>query len=152
MKFFRAKRTARRLAAAAFTLAEVVTSIGVSTLTLSGIISGYVMANKQADWSAAALAAQSLAIQRIEQTSAARWDTTSSPPVDELTSQNFPTVVQPLALPTSGTNIAYATNVTTITTISTDPPLRMVRTECTWEQRSYGVFTNIVTIYRTPDS
>jgi hypothetical protein len=110
---------------------------------------GYVMSAQSAEWSAYNLAANSLAIQRLEQTRAAKWDRQASPLVDELT--NFPTVVEILDIPISGTNIVYATNVTTITAVSTHPPLKMIRVDCSWRFSSGQVFTNSVMTYRAPD-
>ncbi len=137
--------------AAGFSIPEVFTSLAILGLSVGGTITGYIVAVERAQWSASSLAANSQALQRIEQARAAKWDTLANSPVDELISGNFPTVVQPLDLPSSGTNYVYATNVTTITTVSSNPPMRMVRVDCIWSMASHGVFTNTMIVYRTPD-
>ncbi len=43
---------------------------------------------------------------------------------------------------------AYGTNTTTILTISTNPPLKLVRVDCTWTYPGRGVYTNSVFTYR----
>ena len=130
---------------------EVVVSMAISAISITGISSGYIMSAQRAEWAGCSQAANSMALQRIEQVRAAQWDTLAYPAVDEVTSANFPVVVQPLDLPTSGTNVVYGTNVLTITTVSVDPPIKLVRSECTWRFMDRGVFTNTITIYRTPD-
>lgn len=141
------RRRTRRVAA--FTLPELVISTAIAAISVGGVIYGYVMSAQSAEWSALNLAANSLAVQRMEQTRAAKWDRQATPPVDELT--NFPMRVEVLDIPISGTNIVYATNVTTITVVSTVPPLKMVRVDCSWRFASGRVFTNSVMTYRAPD-
>ena len=102
----------------AFTLPEVLISGTLAAASLGGIIGGYIMSAQRAEWSAYHLAAHSLAIQRLEQARAAKWDLSAEPPVDMLVSSNFPPVVEVLDIPISKTNVVYATNITTITTIS----------------------------------
>ncbi|MFM8468654.1 MAG: hypothetical protein ACKODH_01595 [Limisphaerales bacterium] len=136
----------------AFTLAEVVISAGIAAMTVAGIIYGYTQSTKRAEWSGYSLAAQALAVQRLEQTRASRWDPDAG--VDQLLSANFPSQTLVLDVPVIGTNAAYATNVTTITTIAATPPLlRMIRVDCTWKFPTTGrVFTNTVATYRSPDN
>src|SRR5256714_910544 len=115
----------------AFTLAEVVIAMAITVMSLAGVIMGYIFAIRQAEWSAYSLAAQSLATQRLEQTRAAKWDPRASPPVDEVITNNFPIVpTNVLDMPVSGTNIAYATNFTTISDVTNggDPP-KLIPTE-----------------------
>lgn len=140
----------RRLARA-FSLPELVISSGLAATGLGGMIYGYVMAAKNAEWSAYQLAAHSLAMQRLEQARSAKWDLQATPVVDELVATNFPAVIEVLDIPISKTNVVYATNVTTISTISTTPPLKMISVNCTWQFISGKVFTNIVVTYRAPD-
>jgi len=138
-------------AALAFTLMEVVISLAISAITIGAILTGYTLATKRAEWSAYSLAAQSLAMQRLEQTRAAKWDPNGWPPVDELVSSNFPVRQEVLDIPISGTNLVYATNFTSITMLSSSPPLKMIRVDCTWMFISRGPFTNTVATYRTAD-
>ena len=46
------------------------------------MIVGYLQAAVRAEWSAYSLAAQSLAVMRLEQSRAAKWDRLAYPPVD----------------------------------------------------------------------
>lgn len=135
-----------------FTLTEVVFSLALIGLTAGGIINGYIQSAKITDWQAHSLAAQSLAMQRVEQCRAAKWDTRSYPPVDQLVSSNFPNVTEQLDLPLAHTNASFATIYTTITTISTNPPYRMIQADCVWQvPQRRGYFTNTVVTYRAPD-
>ena len=134
-----------------FTLMEVVISLSISAITIGATITGYTLSTRRAEWSAYSLAAHSLAMQRLEQTRAAKWDPNGWPTADELISSNFPVRQEVLDIPISGTNLVYATNFTTITTLSTTPPLKMIRVDCTWMFLSRGPFTNSVVTYRTAD-
>src|SRR5688572_8872288 len=135
---------------AGITLTELVVSIAVTSLTIVGMVSGYLLSVQRAEWSARSAAAQALATERIEQTRAAKWDTLATPAVDEVHSTNFPTEVVTLPLPSSGSSV-LATNVTTITIVSEDPPVKMVRVDCIWGFLSRGPFTNTLVTYRSPD-
>lgn len=135
----------------AFTLSEVVIALAILSLLVGGLVTGYVFSAKRAEWSAYSLAAHSLAMQRMEQTRAAKWDPLSWPPVDELVSSSFPPVVDLLDVPIAGTNAVTATTTTTITTISTDPPVKMIRVDTVWPFQDWGLSTNTLVTYRAPD-
>ncbi len=90
-------------------------------------------------------------MQRVEQTRAAKWDMIAYPPIDQLVSNNFPAVTSTLDVPVADTNVVYATSVTTIATVSTNPPLKMIRVDCIWSLMKRGPFTNTVVTYRSPD-
>ncbi|MBI4663658.1 MAG: type II secretion system protein [Verrucomicrobia bacterium] len=135
----------------AFTLMEVVISLSISAMMVGAVITGYTLSTRRAEWSAYSLAAHSLAMQRLEQARAAKWDPNGWPSVDELVSSNFPVQVEVLDIPISGTNLVSATNLTTISTLSTAPPLKMIRVDCVWMFLSRGPFTNTVVTYRTAD-
>ena len=136
-----------------FTLAEVVVSIAVATLSFAGVILGYVLTADHAAWSANSLAAQSLAMQGVEQARAAKWDPKAWPAVDELGLTNY-SEVDALDVPVAGQPV-LATNYISITLVSLDPPLRQLRADCVWclknGQRSRGPFTNTVITLRTSD-
>jgi len=134
-----------------FTLTEVVFSLALIGLTAGGIINGYVQSARMTDWQAHSLAANSLAMQRVEQCRAAKWDTRSFPPVDQLVASNFPAITRQLDLPIVNTNASYATVYTTISDVSTNPLLRMIQADCVWRFTSRGIFTNTVVTYRAPD-
>jgi hypothetical protein len=164
----------------AFTLVEVIIAFGLSVLTY-----GYIMTANHSEWSAYSLAANSLALQRLEQARTCKWDTQTVPPTDELVTGNFPTMVNILDIPVTATtnsqnlavkyatnfpvamgnfsglyttivasnvNFVYATNYTTITTLSTIPPLRHIRVDCVWNFMNGKRFTNTVFTYRGPDN
>jgi hypothetical protein len=136
----------------AFSLMEVVFSIAIGGVMISGMIMGYMQAAVRAEWSAYSLAAQSLAVMRLEQSRAAKWDRLAYPfPVDQLVSSNLPPQVEVLDIPLTGTNIAFATNITTVTTISTSPPLKMIQVDCIWAFGDRGIYTNTVVTYRAAD-
>ncbi len=136
----------------AFTLIEVVISLAIMTLVFSGIILGLTTSSQRAEWASYNLAAQSLAQQGVEQARAATWDPLAGTPVDNCQQSNFPPVTtNVLDVPISGTNITFATNTWTITTVATNPyPLKMIRVDCTWRFGSKG-FTNTVATLRAPD-
>jgi type II secretory pathway pseudopilin PulG len=138
---------------AGFTLAEVVVAISVATLAFGGVIYGYVLTADRAAWSANSLAAQSLAMQGIEQARGAKWDPKAWPAVDELGVTNY-TQVETLDVPRSGQPL-LATNYISVTFVSQDPPLRQLRADCVWSlvngSRSRGPFTNTAVTLRTAD-
>jgi type II secretory pathway pseudopilin PulG len=147
-------RAARQpLQIAGFTLAEVVVAIAVAALSFGGVIYGYVLTADRAQWSAYSLAAQSLAMQGVEQARGAKWDPKAWPAVDELGVTNY-TQVDVLDVPVSGQPVR-ATNYISVTVVSQDPPLRQLRANCVWSlrngQRSRGPFTNTVVTLRTAD-
>ena len=133
------------------TLPEVVLSIALTALAVGGMVSGYFFSIDRAEWSARSAAAQVMAAQRLEQTRAAKWDSLATPPVDELVGTNFPVQVAPLCLPSTSAQGVLATNVTSIALVSEDPPLKMIRVDCTWAFLSRGLYTNTITTYRSPD-
>lgn len=136
----------------AFTLIEVVIATAITALTMAATIYGYGLTTRRAEWAGYSLAAQSLAMQGLEQARAAKWDPWASPPVDELTNSYFTTpLVKILDIPISGTNVVYATNFWTITQISTNPNIKMIRVDCVWKFVKKGPFTNTVMSYRASD-
>ncbi len=135
----------------AFTLIEVVVSIIIGAMMVGAIISGYSQAANRAEWSAYSLAAQSLAMQGMELARAAKWDKLAFPTVDQLVGVNFPVTNNILDIPITGTNNVIATNYTTITVISADPPLKMISVNTVWRFWNRGLFTNSVATYRAPD-
>lgn len=136
----------------AFTLMEASIASAISAMMFGGIIYGYIMSNRSAEWSAYSFAAQSLALQRLEQSRACKWDPDATPPVDQLMASNFPVQVSILDVPMNGSNITYATNITTISTISTVPPLKMISVEAVWQFINGKIYTNSIATYRAPDA
>ena len=134
-----------------FTLIEIVIALAIAGIAITGIVSGYMFSSSEMEKSACATAAECMARQRLEQARSAKWDTLANPPVDELAATNFPVQVSALDIPVKGNNPLYATNITTITTASDDPPLRLIRVDCVWSLFPRGPFTNTITAYRAPD-
>ena len=142
----------REARARAFTLVETVIALAVGALVLGGLVLGYVMSTQRAEWSAYSLAAQSLAIQRVEQARAVKWDPQTYPPQpDLLVPSNFPPSQEILDIPMTGGQFIYATNYTTITDIPGPSPVKMIRVDCVWRFGARGVFTNTIATYRAPD-
>lgn len=132
-------------------LIEVIMSVAISSLSVGGILQGYIMSSQRVEWLACSQAANSMAAQRIEQVRAAKWDLLAYPAIDEVVSTNFPSAVAPFDMPSVGNNQVYGTNVVTITTVSVNPPMKMISVECTWRAFNRGLFTNVITVYRSPD-
>lgn len=134
-----------------FTLVETVISMLVLSIIAVGVIKGYMETHRVSEWSSYSLTAQSLASQSIEQTRCAKWDPNAWPPVDQVVESNFPVSRYILDVPISGTNVVWATNRTTIRTVSTTPPLKKISVECTWPFANKRVCTNTILTYRAPD-
>ncbi|HKS37625.1 MAG TPA: prepilin-type N-terminal cleavage/methylation domain-containing protein [Verrucomicrobiae bacterium] len=150
LRFARANRHTSR---SGFTLAEVIISIGIAAMGITGIVWGYILTSQRAEWTTCSAAAQQMAMRRLEQVRAAKWDPFGYPPVDELVASSFAPNprVEPLDVPLAGTNKILATNVITIFTVYTDPPLKVIRVDCKWSLMSRGPFTNTLLTYRTSD-
>jgi type II secretory pathway pseudopilin PulG len=138
----------------AFTLVEVVVAVAVAAMGFAGIIFGYVQTTYRAEWSGYSLAAQSLAMQGIEQGRAAQWDPRAWPAVDEIGVTNFVQVEQ-LDVPRAGPPV-LATNYISITQVTAVPPLRELRADCVWVMvgrggRPRGPFTNTAITLRAAD-
>lgn len=135
---------------AAVTLAEVLVGLAITGIGVFVMVSGFVNAATHAESSAYVLAGQCQALERLEQVRAAKWDPNADPPVDQIVATNFPRLIKVLDIPRKGLNI-FATNYTTITLISANPPLKMMRVDCVWAWINGKVYTNSVMTYRGPD-
>jgi type II secretory pathway pseudopilin PulG len=148
----------KRKRGAAFTLAEVVVSVGILASVMGGLIFGYVQVNYRAQWSSMSLAAQSLAAQSVEQARAAKWDVHSQVPgtgpgmSDELPPTNYTEIfTNALLVPATGKAISV-TNYVSITSAYNNPPVRQIRADCVWRAPFAGKwFTNSVITYRISD-
>ena len=67
------KQAGKRNAVTAFTLLEVMIGFVIFGLVITGMIYGYVQANRMAEWSSQSLAAMSYASQGMEQMRSAQW-------------------------------------------------------------------------------
>jgi type II secretory pathway pseudopilin PulG len=143
--------------ACAFTLAEVLISLAIAAMIFAGVITAYVQSSYRAEWTGYSLAAQSLAVQQLEQARAADWDINTSPEKNEIT--NVPTITSAiLDLPVTGTNVVWATNYTTITSIpitnTIGASVYMVRVDTAWPFLWRGLkryYTNTVADFFAPD-
>jgi prepilin-type N-terminal cleavage/methylation domain-containing protein len=139
---------------AGFTLTEVVVAMAMIALTFAGVIYGYIRTADRTEWSSYSLAAQSLAMQGVEQVRAAKWDTQAWPVVDDLGVTNY-MQVEELDVPVAGQPV-LATNYIRVTTVSVNPPLRELRADCVWALKSRpagiaGPFTNTAVTLRAAD-
>jgi Tfp pilus assembly protein PilV len=141
----------RRRTDGGFSLAEAVTAMAVALITIGGLVSGFMQSSREAEYSSYSLAAQSQALRSLEQVRAAKWDPLGFPQVDQVWGSNFPMRVEILDVPMRGDNITYVTNFTTITVVSTDPPLKLIRVDSVWRFMERGMCTNTAATYRAPD-
>jgi prepilin-type N-terminal cleavage/methylation domain-containing protein len=142
----------RRARVNGFTLVESLVAMLILGIMVAGVVSGFMQCHRTAEWSAYSLAAQSLAMQPIEQARAAKWDPYKAVPVDELVASNFPTTTHVLDVPLSKNGmVLLATNRVRISNVSVNPPLRAIHVECTWSFPRRGVFTNSMLVYRASD-
>ena len=138
-----------------FTLVEVFASAGILALVVQGAVLGYAKISQQAEWTERALAAQSLASLGAEQARAAKWDSLAWQPrtgpgmADELGLTRY---MQTSVLdgPKGGQPV-IVTNFVSITRISSNPPVRQIRSDCVWSFMNRGLFTNTVLRLRSPD-
>lgn len=147
---------------AAFTLIEILITLVILTTVVSGLICGYVQANWTAEWSSMSLAAQSYASQGAEQVRAAIWRprdilTNGVQTMDQWPSGRSTNFVDFMDIPTKGdptsTNFQYwETDYVAVTTISVNPPIRQIRSDCVWTFPMNGkLCTNTVILLRTGD-
>jgi type II secretory pathway pseudopilin PulG len=146
-------QTDKRKADTAWTLMEVVMSMAVLALAMAGMIYGYVQTNYRAEWSSMSLAAQSSAVEAIEQARAAPFDVhvTQDDPLQPTTYSRTNT----LLIPSTGqsvviTNQVWISNVITNLNI----PLRQYLATCWWRcpPTTNGTwFSNTVVTWRAPD-
>ena len=133
------------------TLIEVVVALAVTGLAVGGIVSGYHFCTHSAQQAALIQAANSRAMERIEETRSVKWDVTSWPSVDQLVASNFPTKTVTLDMSGSGAMVTTASLETQISKVSTNPPLKRIRVNCIWRYRGGPVITNSIETFRAPD-
>ena len=136
---------------AGMTLAEVLVALAISGLAVGGIVSGYAFCTISARKAALSLAANARAMERVEETRSAKWDTAIWPIVDELVATNFPARTVTLDLSGSGALTTSATIQTVISQISATPPLRRIRVDCIWTFNDGQQFTNTIETCRAPE-
>jgi len=129
------------------TLVEVIIALAITGLTLGGVISGYIYCTTSAVKAELVQAANAQALERIEETRSAQWDTSIWPNVDQLVATNFPNKVVSLDM-TGGTT---ATIMTKISQVSLTPTSRKIHVDCIWQFRGKEWITNSVETIRSPD-
>ena len=150
-----------------FTLVEILISFVIFGMVTSGLIYGYVVANRLAEWTSMSLAAQSAASQGAERARAANWRPRDYPAtngpgtMDELPpdSNGKPvmTNVDFFDIPTKGDPAAanfdfWITNYVWISIVSTNPPLRFIRSDAIWKfPLNRKLYTNTIVLLRAPD-
>jgi type II secretory pathway pseudopilin PulG len=136
------------------TLAEVIVALGVASLTVASLVGGYISSALATEKASLSLAANTRAMERLEDTHGAVWSVSASPVVDQLAGTNFPAKVVILDLSGQGAGITFGTNYTTITQVSLAPQLRRVRVDCVWRfqtRQASTLVTNTVETLRGPD-
>ena len=143
-----------RAQALGMTLAEVVVAMAVASLAVLSLVGGYIHSTVGAEKARLSLAANTRALERLEDTHGTIWNVSGWPVVDELVATNFPNEVVILDLAGQGAGITYGTNYTTIAQVSVTPQLRRIRVDCIWQFQSglfSTLFTNTVETLRGPD-
>jgi prepilin-type N-terminal cleavage/methylation domain-containing protein len=135
---------------AGMTLVEVVVALAITGLTVGGIVTGYIFCTSSSVKDALYMAANARAMERIEETRSARWDTSTYPAVDQLVATNFPDKVVVLDKSGSSSQVTTATLKTEISQISQTPPIRRIRVDCIWQFKGVNIDTMIETC-RAPD-
>jgi prepilin-type N-terminal cleavage/methylation domain-containing protein len=163
--FQRSGKGGARKGCAAFNLMEVLISLVILGMVMSGLIYGYVQSNRMAEWSSMSLAAQSYASEGAESARAADWRPRDWPVIsgyetmDELTNGTLITNVDFLDIPSKGTPSStnfqfWVTNYISITNIypNNNPALRQIRSDAVWTYPWDGkLCTNTVILLRASD-
>ena len=141
-------------ASAAFTLFEVLISIVILAMVMAGTINGYVEANRNAEWNSMSYAAQSYALQGLEQVRAIKWDLSADNHAWDIPDSTNFIQTDIMDVPVSGAPLRV-TNYISMTKIwvpNSSAELRQVKSECVWVfPRTGKTFTNTVITYRAPD-
>jgi Tfp pilus assembly protein PilV len=144
-----------RKSAAAFTLMEVVISVLILAMVLSGLIYGYAQINRNAEWTAQSLVGQSYASDYVEQARGAQWNSQLS--------AGGPGTSDPMLVPTNYTRMdtnytasgqkQVITTTVSVTSLSTNNIfIRQIRADSSWVFPLTGrSFTNTVVTQRAPD-
>src|SRR5208337_240273 len=109
---------------AGMTLIEVLLSLLIAVLLVVSIVRGYIYCMSSALKAELAQEANAQAFQRLEEARSTTWNTSSSAAQDQLVASNFPNEVVTLDMPGTNAVGTTATILTTITQVSTVPPLR----------------------------
>jgi type II secretory pathway pseudopilin PulG len=145
---------------------EILVAFLIFGMTVSGLIYGYVQANRMAEFSSMSLAAQSLAQQGMEQARSAQWDSEAWPVTNGPGTTDEISLYPSNSCPTGYTNysqadyldvpekdtLIYVTNYITVTNLSMNPLLRQIRSDVVWTLPLNGkACTNTAITQRAPD-
>jgi len=126
-------------------------------VVFGGILCAYMQSGYKAEWAGYNLAAQSQAIQAIEEARSAKWDAGTNE-LAVLFTNNVRITTNVMDLPVSGTNRVYVTNFSTLTliTISSNPPVSVyfVKVDSVWQYvrgQQTLLYTNTVADYFAQD-
>src|SRR5215831_9069532 len=72
------------------TLAEVVVALAVAVMMVAGLLGGYTYSTVSGEKARLSLAANTRALERLEDTHGAIWNVSGWPVVDQLVATNFP--------------------------------------------------------------
>lgn len=167
-------RVALSVATAAFTLVEVLMSILILALVLAGVCYGYTQANRIAIWCSMSQAAQSFAMQGMEQARAALWNpwdnytNTGYGTEDELPPSASAVLTQQdfMDIPMKGTpytstatnytyfqtNYIYIAKITNSSAGAFNSPLRQITSTVVWTfPFTHQSWTNTVVTLRASD-
>jgi type II secretory pathway pseudopilin PulG len=161
-------RTPKKNQRLGFTLGEVLIAFLIFGLLTGGLMYGYVAANRMAEMSSMSLAAQSFALQGLEEAKSVqwnyvRWPSTNADSTDPFWTPstvgftNLAPQVDTLDVPTTG-NPIYVTNYVTVTDINSsyyvnsNSPIRQIVCNCVWAFPLDGTLcTNTAVCLRSPD-
>jgi prepilin-type N-terminal cleavage/methylation domain-containing protein len=132
------------------TLVEVVIALAIAGLMVAGLVTGYIYCSTSTVKDSLYMAANTRAMERLEDTRSAIWAPTRAQPVDQLVATNFPDKTVDLNLAGSSSAVTSATLQTTIFQISDKPPLRGIHVDCIWQFQGATIVTSIETL-RAPD-
>jgi type II secretory pathway pseudopilin PulG len=133
------------------TLVEVVVALAIAVMMVGGIVEGYIYCTTSAVKAELAQSANAKAMQRIEETRSATWDTSSYPVTNQLVAANFPDEAVTLDLPGTNAGGTSATIQTYISQISINPPLAKIHVDCIWQFQGAELITNSIETIRSPD-
>jgi prepilin-type N-terminal cleavage/methylation domain-containing protein len=126
-----------------FTLVEVVIAMAVVALVFAGIINAYVQSGLRLEWTGYSLAAQSLAIETMEQARSTVWDPTQVPPVNEITNLNLAGTSFTITSPTSWTWTGHSTNILDVPYGSNTVDYIVATNYVTVQMTNVNTYTNV---------
>ena len=150
-------------------------ALAIVGLVFAGILRAYIQTGLRLEWTGYSLAAQSLALETVEQARSALWDPAETPPVNEITNLNLFSMTYVtsngtpywkgystniLDVPYESTNsYVTATNFVTIQMINvatyTNVQVEVVQVQTVWPfyiRAQNLLFTNTVTTLISPDN